>query len=362
MQLGGEAAPGVARESSLRYNFVINAMNEAVKTSDELCYSIRLLRPFWAPLLPTPIGSTSLMKQLLELSDDARIPVSTALQWLDLLVQLMGDPYMGLHAVARVQPGTGDILEFAARSAATLGDALSLVVRYVRMLNEAAEYTIATRESVVTVELHSKVKLSRNAADFQMGTLVAGIRTWLGTLENFEVWFEHEEPEDLSAYREVFGDAQLRFGAQYDTLILNAALLDAPLVFTDEALHKFLVRQADQLIAQVPHEDTLASKVRKVLLELLPSGNADAERISAKLGMSRRSLTRRLDHEGLSFKELLDQTRHHMALQYLEKTQLDPQQIAFLLGYSVTTAFSRAFARWEGKSPTEHRRARREGK
>lgn len=334
-------------------------MNELAPTVEEPCYSIRLLRPFWGPLMGTPIGATSLMKQLIELPDDARIPVREALGWLDLLVQLMRDPDMGLHAVAHLQPGAGDVLEFAARSAATLRDALNSVVRYVRILNEAAEYTIATRENVVVLELHSRVPLTRQAADFQMGTLVAALHTWLGELDNYEVWFAHAAPADLTAYREVFSSAQVRFDVEYDTLILNAALLDAPLKFTDEALHKFLVRQADQLVTQHSRESTLASKVRNVLLELLPSGNGDAERVSAKLGMSRRSLTRHLDHEGLNFKEILDRTRHQMALQYLEKTSLDPQQIAFLLGYSVTTAFSRAFARWEGKSPTEHRRIRR---
>ena len=116
---------------------------------------------------------------------------------------------------------------------------------------------------------------------------------------------------------------------------------------------------ADQLVAALPQNDALSPRVRKLLLELLPTGSSDATRVAAKLGMSRRTLTRHLEREGVTYKELLEKARHQMALQYLEKSSLDPQQIAFMLGYSVTAAFSRAFARWEGKSPTEHRRTYR---
>jgi AraC-like DNA-binding protein len=163
----------------------------------------------------------------------------------------------------------------------------------------------------------------------------------------------------LSVYHETLAGARLRFSAPYDALTFDSALLKAPLRTSDAVLNAVLRRHADQLVSTLPQNDALSPRVRKLLLEMLPSGNSDATRVAAKLGMSRRTLTRHLEREGVTYKELLEKARHQMALQYLEKSNLDPQQIAFVLGYSVTAAFSRAFARWEGKSPTEHRRSHR---
>lgn len=326
---------------------------------NEPCYSMLLVRPFIVRLLDTPLGQNPVVQKIAAMPDDGRVPVRNVLRWLDAAVQVNNDVDLGLRAVGAWSRGSGDVIELAAASAATMGDALKLVLRYVRILNEAAAFTLEVRDGLASLELHSHVPLTRPAADFQMGTLMLGARKWLGSLEGFEIWFAHPAPSDLTLYQKTFGPARLRFGAPYDAATFSAKLLDSPMASADPALHKVLVRHADQVASSVPQDDALAPRVRKLLLELLPSGDSDATRVAQKLGMSRRTLTRHLEREGVTYKELLEKARHQTALQYLEKSNLDPQQIAFLLGYSVTAAFSRAFARWEGKSPTEHRRAHR---
>jgi AraC-like DNA-binding protein len=328
----------------------------------EPCYSVRLLRPFLDRIGETPLGTTELAQRLITTSDDARVPVRRVIRWLETAVQVTGDPYLGLRALGNLGRGAGDVLEFAARSAATFGEALQLVLRYIRILNEAAEFALEVRESIACVELHSRVPLTTAAADFQVGAIALGARGWLGGLDGFEIWFSHPAPKDPGLYEQTFQPARLRFSAPYDAITFDRALLDTPLPASDPALHAVLLRHADQLASNLPQDDALSPRVRKLLLELLPSGNSDATRVAGRLGMSRRTLTRHLEREGVTYKELLEKARHQMALQYLEKTNLDPQQIAFLLGYSVTAAFSRAFARWEGKSPTEHRRSHRQPK
>jgi AraC-like DNA-binding protein len=327
---------------------------------NEPCYSVRLLRPFLDLFAQTPLGGTELAQRLINLGDEERVPVRRVIRWLENAVQALGNPYLGLQAVSGLGRGAGDVLEFAARSAATFGEAMQLVLRYIRILNEAAEFSLEVRESIACVELHSRVPLTVVAADFQVGAIARGAREWIGSLEGFEIWFSHAAPQEPERYERVFAPARLRFSAPYDAITFDRALLDTPLPSADPALHKVLLRHADQLASNLPQDDALSPRVRKLLLELLPSGNSDATRVAARLGMSRRTLTRHLEREGVTYKELLEKARHQMALQYLEKTNLDPQQIAFLLGYSVTAAFSRAFARWEGKSPTEHRRSHRQ--
>jgi AraC-like DNA-binding protein len=252
--------------------------------------------------------------------------------------------------------GSGDVIEFAASSAATVGEALKSVLRYVRILNEAAEFSLSEQGDMTRVELRSRIALNRQAADFQMGTLMLGMRTWLGHLEGFEISFAHAAPPKLDAYAETFAPARVSFGAAHDTATFNTSLLDSPIASANPALHKVLLRHAAQLANELPESDALTPRVRKLIVEILPSGTSDADFVAHKLGMSRRTLTRHLEREQTSFKGLLETTRHEMARQYLRTTALDPQQIAFLLGYSMTAAFSRAFARWEGRTPTEYRR------
>jgi AraC-like DNA-binding protein len=326
---------------------------------NECCYSVRLLRPFLERFAEGPMGQNDVIKKAIALDDDERVPVRVVLRWLDVAVKVTGDPNMGLRAAGAMGRGAGDALEFAASSAANFEEAIQLVLRYIRILNEAADFSLQVRDKVASIELHSRVPLTRVPADFQVAVLVRAVRAWLGSLDTFEAWFSYPEPEDLAVYHETLAGARLRFNAPYDALTFDAALLKAPLRASDAVLNAVLRRHADQLISALPQNDALSPRVRKLLLEMLPSGNSDATRVAAKLGMSRRTLTRHLEREGVTYKELLEKARHQMALQYLEKSNLDPQQIAFVLGYSVTAAFSRAFARWEGKSPTEHRRSHR---
>ena len=334
-------------------------VKKSVSSAIEPCFSARLVRPFLDLLIESPLASELVVARLKTLPDDERIPVGKVLRWLHAAEQLTGDTTLGLRAVSKLGRGAGDVLEFAASSAATFGEAMTLVLRYIRILNESAEFVMAVRDTTVCIDLCSKVPLTRPASDFQVGALVKGAQIWLGSIEGFEVWFAHAAPSDLAPYEAIFGAAKLRFGAANDALLFPTALLDHKLTGTDPALNAVLRRHADQLVGALPQNDQLWPRIRDLLLRNLESGDADAESVARKLGMSRRTLTRQLAQEGVSFRELLERARHQMALQYLEKTTLDAQQIAFLLGYTNTTSFARAFSRWRGSTPAEHRKAQR---
>lgn len=94
-----------------------------------------------------------------------------------------------------------------------------------------------------------------------------------------------------------------------------------------------------------------ADKVRQSLLEGLPGGQSGADQISRKLGLSRRSLQRRLGEEGMQFKEILEDTRRALALQYLQRREFGMHEIAFLLGFRDPSSFFRAFKGWTGQTP-----------
>lgn len=315
--------------------------------------SVRVIRPF--ALLVQQFGGFSrehLFNKLLEMPLDERVPLTEALEWLE-----GGSQGLGLRALQFVERGNFDVTEYLAASASTWGEALKLLARYARILHEAADYSLHDLASRSLFELRSRVPLNRAASEFQAGLVALAARTWLGHLDSFEFCFAHEAPRDPSGYHAVFG-RKVRFNAPCDAVLFDAALLNAPLLGANPHLHTVLRRHADHLLASVPELEWLTGRVRQLVMELLPEGKTDIRYATAKLKMSRRTLGRHLKREGTTYRDLVESARHELACQYLLIPKLDVKQIALLLGYSETTAFSRAFKRWCGQSPIEYRRSR----
>lgn len=352
----------------VRYRYLLRLQSEynpnVVTTSHypalEPSFSLRLVLPFLKVIGGQRGVSGPLISKLMAKGPDERLPVSVALRWLDSAVELSGDPDIGLHAVERVEKGGYDVLEYAGRSASSWGESMEQVLRYIRLVNEAADFSLQVREGRAFVELRSRVPLNRAASDFQLAAFAVVARRTLGSLETFEAWFTHAEPANLTSYRRLFGPIPIHFRAAQDALSFDRALLDVPMKLADPNLNAVLRRHADHLIAELPDPNWLTGKVRQLLLGLIPAGKTNADYVAARLGMSRRTLTRHLQREGATYKDLLEQARRELAYQYLSSRTTEIQQIAFMLGYSETAAFSRAFRRWSGQSPAEFRRSKRD--
>ena len=96
-------------------------------------------------------------------------------------------------------------------------------------------------------------------------------------------------------------------------------------------------------------------EVQQLITNLLPSGQPKIDAVAQELGMSSRTLMRRLADQGLTYKSLLDEVRRKLALQYLKDRRINLKQVAYLLGYSEASAFYHAFRRWTGSTPVQHR-------
>ncbi len=166
----------------------------------------------------------------------------------------------------------------------------------------------------------------------------------------------HRATGDPAAYRAWF-DAPVRFGAEQTQLVLPAAALEASLHSADPKLLAILTRAADELARQAPSEPTLTASAKRVLREALRSDQATIDEVAAKLGLTSRSLQRRLKDEGTAFQTLREDVRRELAQRYLADG-LSIAEISFLLGFSEPSAFFRAFKRWTGKTPLESRVAR----
>ena len=323
-------------------------------------YAVQLAKPFWKVMRRYPQVPAQLLDQLDATPPDARLPVVEGQEMLRNVVALTGEQNLGLLAARETELGGFQVLEYASVSAATWGAALQTLFRYSHLVNSAADFRLEVVGGKAHVVLHSTVPLTRAGTDYQSAAFHVAVSRWQQPqVAELEAWFPHPQPEDLSEYRATFGDARLVFGASFCGFVFDAARLDTPLASNEPALHSVLRQHADRLLAELAPGAGLLGEVRSHVLSTLRGRPASATETAEKLGMTRRTLTRRLRHEGTSFTAVLDDARHRTAVHYLESTDHSVEDIAFLVGFSEPSPFVRAFRRWTGMAPMAYRRSRR---
>jgi AraC-like DNA-binding protein len=325
------------------------------------CYSLRLVRPFLAALRRYPEFPQELLAPFELLDPDARLPVSIVHDLLAQATTITADPDIGLKAALETGPGDYGALEYVVRSAPTFREGALAAGRYMRLLADALDVRIAVEGPRAMVILDSRVPLARPTADFQSAAFyVAGLlRTRRTHVPAGEAWFTHPAPLEASMYERVFSPIRVRFDAPFNGFVFDASLLDAPFASADPALHAIIRKHAELLLADLPRAESLTQRVRELIAKQLARGNPTIRTIAIQLHTSPRTLGRRLETEGTTFKELLDDSRRQLALHHVGARERPMSEIALLLGFSQSAAFHRAFKRWTAQTPLEYRRARR---
>ena len=131
-----------------------------------------------------------------------------------------------------------------------------------------------------------------------------------------------------------------------------------PFLTSNVAMWNYFEEGLNKRLADLEAEASVSERVRAVLIETLPSGDASIERVADKLAMSKRTLQRKLTAEGISFQNILQEVRENLADHYLSKSKLSLGEISFLLGFQESNSFIRAFSGWKGISPGSYREQR----
>jgi AraC-like DNA-binding protein len=191
--------------------------------------------------------------------------------------------------------------------------------------------------------------------DFQVtAALVCGAR-YLGVKgPPLEVHLAHSEPTDAAEYARVF-QAPVRLGAECNAVVMPRFVLDLPVVHANPDLFAAFDAQAQRMLEQLPHAEPVTVKVRRLVVDQLKRGDTGMEAVANQLHMSVATLRRRLDEEGKTHRELVDEARRELALRHIIDRRIAISEIAFLLGFSSVNAFGRAFRRWTGSSPLDYR-------
>ena len=173
------------------------------------------------------------------------------------------------------------------------------------------------------------------------------------------VFFSHDEPRDLSAQEARF-KCPVHYGADRDGLEISDELLRAGNRLGDAGLSEFFDAHLEQELAEYSSDVRLDERVRIQIAQALSEGVPKISEISARIGMSSRTLQRRLAAQGHVYQDLVDAARRDLAEKLLRRTEFALAEIAFLTGYAEQSTFSRAFKRWRGQTPASFRRAVRQ--
>ena len=150
----------------------------------------------------------------------------------------------------------------------------------------------------------------------------------------------------------------MEFGADTDEFALDVDARELPLIHSDTYLNDLLLKYCETALADRRGDKSqLRTRVENAISSVLPHERVLVEDVARSLGMSKRTLARKLSDEGLNFGEILQQLRRDLAVRYLDDRKLHVSKIAWLLGFAEVGAFTHAFKRWTGKAPSQIRTA-----
>ena len=288
---------------------------------------------------------------------DARIPRESLTRLWQLAVEESGNPAFGLVAARYTMQTTFHALGYAVLASATLREALERIIRYRRLIGEIIQLRLEDLDDrarfFIDVSAGNGI-VPWEAVDAFVAVTVRQAGLLIGSRDYcpLAISLERPAPEDPSPFERALR-APVAFGQPATFVDYSREDLDRPL----PAANAELARQNDEVVVRylARHaEHDVLRKTREALIECLPSGAPTKPQIARRLGTSARSLQRLLATQQTSFKEMLAEARLVLAKNYLDEGRLPVTEIAFVLGFADTSAFSRAFKRWTGVAPSEY--------
>ncbi len=292
------------------------------------------------------------------LDPDNRIPFSQLVELYEEAARLTGDDNFGLHVGETVNPTAFDVVGYSALNSPTLGEAFARVAHYHSIWTDGAVFTLEHAQptsAIVYRYVDQSILEHRHDSEMTFATVATLCRSMVAPeWTPIAVEFQHDVPADSSAHLRLFR-CPVKFGAALNKIFFESSSLTLPIGKADPGLCALLDRHAEELLARFPPRDSLIDHARNIIGSELNGGDPSLERVAIQLGLSARTLQRKLHEMGTSHNELLDQMRRSLAMRYLREREMAICEVAYLLGFSEPSSFHRAFKRWTGVTPKEFR-------
>lgn len=275
-----------------------------------------------------------------------------------------GKPSFGFDLALRVPFGKLELVDYLVAGCPTVGTGIECLAHHARLC--ASGFTFSIEDYVHERESGRRLLADRtqfsagfpnSMSEYNWTLVVSRFRNAVGPAFQPVLWLREKPSVSASELLEVFGRMP-EIGEQ-EALFISDAQWNLANAEQDPVLHRLLLAHAQDVAARLPKSDFL-SRLQSTVVSEMHRGDPSIGRVATRLGFTPRTLQRRLDDDGLTFQQVLEELRQDLARQYLLSSQLSITEISGLLAYTDATAFGRAFRRWTGHTPAEFRKAGRQ--
>jgi AraC-like DNA-binding protein len=288
-----------------------------------------------------------------------RIPYADMMMLSEHAARMTKDAAFGLHVGERVKMQEYGIVGRSVVTSATLGEGLRSLVRYLPIWTNVGMFRLDLEGSMAHFQWHyshRSLPEPRHDCEMSMATVMGLSRLSRGARWTpREVWFQHAKPRDTSEHTRIFR-APVRFGMPANALLLDRESLDTPLKTAHRIPHRAITEAAEHLLPKAWGEASFSQGVLSFIRQNMDGGAFDLEAAARELGISRRTLQRKLSQEARSYRQLVEQARRELSQYLLLDARATATATAYALGYSEPSVFQRAFHKWHGKPPGQYRR------
>lgn len=287
---------------------------------------------------------------------DLKIPAASVAGLLAASAKAAGVDDVGLRLAQTREFSNLGALGYAFRMEPTLRRALTALMRYLVLQNEAFNMSIEEQDrfAVIRCEFMGGDIGLREGTELGLGvTYRTLVHLMGGAWAPRAVWFTHAAPANLATHAKVFA-CRVEFRQEFDGIVCLAADLDAAVPTYDPMLAQFVGQYLDTRLAEL--ETGVVDKVTQQVFALLPSGSCSVEQVANLLDVDRRTMHRHLQKSGKSFSMIVDQVRRELVVRHLGRKELPLSEVAGLLGFGSLSAFSRWFGEQHGMSASAWRK------
>lgn len=287
---------------------------------------------------------------------DARIPIDGVFDAWALIMRSLQDPAFPVRVGASRKPADYGVYGFLLMTSNTLGEALTRTAQYVRVVSDGFHWQLEIDgdDAHLILEPHGPLTLGRRCVHECANVEFVGMcrHIFSGDFTPTAIRFAHSSPHSIDAHTKYFGLAPT-FEQPRTEVVFHKRLLEAPMPKAEPAFCGYFAEEAERKLSVLGGAPVSAS-VRWLLGQSKAEVSMDV--VARRLGMSRRTLHRRLREEDTTFDAVATSTRHALAVSYVAGDRIPLAEVAYLLGFSEPSAFHRAFKRWTGMTPRDYRR------
>src|SRR5262245_57333061 len=288
---------------------------------------------------------------------DNRLPVETFARLWNLMSARLPNRVLALDWITSWKITDAGVLGYVMLQLQTVEEAMQGSVRYAHLVNQGAQARLrkGAPTSRMGFELSPVLLATQHVAETMMASLMLFLRAAARmSFSPVAVRFPHPSTGRTPVLERYFGAPVLHDAAEI-SIEFPSEILARPLPNADPVLGGYLRKQADELVKRIGAPKAVSRECARRIAERLGSGEPSQTSIAKQMGMSERTLQRRLQAEGTTFNELLDDARRTIAFTYLADRKLAAYEVSFLLGYAEPATFFRAFKRWTGQTPQQYR-------